>query len=472
MKNKELNICLANDSFPPTIDGVANTVFNYASILSKQGHNVVVSTPGYPNVKDNYDFDVIRYKSFDATDLVGYRAGIPYNPHHISKLAEKDIDIIHTHCPVMSTVVARILRKTINKPIIFTYHTKFDIEIRQAVDSHLLQETAIKILNENISACDEVWTVSKGAAENMKAMGYEGDYVVMPNGVDFEKGRVEDALIEEIKAKYNITNDIPAYLFVGRMYWYKGLRIILDALKIKKEAGQKFRMLLVGSGREKDEIEAYANSLGLQNEVIFTGPIYDRKYLKGICCACDLFLFPSTYDTNGIVVREAAASGLASVLIEGSCAAEDTIDHQNCLWMQENAESLAKILIDTDCDKQFFRKLGDHAMEELYLSWEDSVTNAYKRYQYVSEVYEYDKKRKISLNPNENFMTLVSNVSEIVTASRAIRNNASYVLSNVKDIHNIAKYRREEIRYYTSTMIDDHFEDFYERIITQTKDLK
>lgn len=468
MKNK-LNICLANDSFPPTIDGVANTVFNYADILTKHGNNVTVSTPYYPNVVDNYDFDVQRYRSVDATDFIGYRAGIPFSPKYISKLASKDIDIIHTHCPVMSTVVSRILSKTIDKPIIFTYHTKFDIEIRQAVESHLLQEAAIKILTENISACDEIWTVSKGAGENMKAMGYEGDYIVMPNGVDFEKGRSSQTLIDEIKETYNLSDDVPNYLFVGRMYWYKGLRIILDALRELKNHNQKFRMLFVGSGREADEIKDYSDNLGLQDEVTFVGPIYDRNYLKGICSSCDLFLFPSTYDTNGIVVREAAASGLASVLIKGSCAAEDTIDKRNSLWIEENSDSLAKTLLDIGNNKQFFKEIGENAMNELYLSWEDSVLNAYERYKYVIESYDPNKKRKITLKPNEHFMDLISDVSEIVTTSKAIRDRAGNVLSSVKDIGHISKYRLQEIKYYANTLLEENFDDYYEKISTQTK---
>ena len=75
---EKLNVCLLNDSFPPTIDGVANTVLNYASVIQKGLGNAVVATPQYPDVTDNYDFDVVRYKSFDTTSIIGYRAGYPF----------------------------------------------------------------------------------------------------------------------------------------------------------------------------------------------------------------------------------------------------------------------------------------------------------------------------------------------------------------------------------------------------------
>ena len=57
------SIGLLNDSFPPTIDGVANSVLSYAENLSKNHCDCTVITPKYPGVNNDYDFDVIRYSS-------------------------------------------------------------------------------------------------------------------------------------------------------------------------------------------------------------------------------------------------------------------------------------------------------------------------------------------------------------------------------------------------------------------------
>ena len=181
---KKRNICLLNDSFPPAIDGVANAVTNYAQIISREYGRAVVVTPFYPGADDSgFPFPVIRYPSIDMTKYVGYRAGIPFSPEVMKRLEGDGFDIIHSHCPITSTVLARSLRDRINVPLVFTYHTKFDIDIANAVRSKLLREEAAKLLVENISACDEVWTVSRGAGENLRKLGYEGDYLVMPNGV-------------------------------------------------------------------------------------------------------------------------------------------------------------------------------------------------------------------------------------------------------------------------------------------------
>lgn len=387
MTKEKLSVCLLNDSFPPVIDGVANAVLNYARIIQEGLGSTVVGVPDYPGVTDSYPFPVVRYPSFDTTKLVGYRAGYPFSPRALDALAEFAPDIIHSHCPVMSTVMARALRERLDVPVVFTYHTKFDIDIRRAISGHLLQQTAIRLLVDNISACDEVWVVSRGAGENLRSLGYAGDYIVMENGVDFPRGPVSQEKCEALRQELALPPEVPVYLFVGRMMWYKGIRIILDALAALRRSGQDFRMLLVGDGMERQEMEQLVKELRLDDVCIFTGAIRDREKLRTYFSLSDLFLFPSTFDTNGIVVREAAACGTASVLVRGSCAAEDVTEDGNALLIEENAASLKALLERVGTNRPALRDLGQRALEQLYLSWEDSVTRAYARYGTVLDHY-------------------------------------------------------------------------------------
>ena len=170
-------ICLINDSFPPVTDGVANAVVNYARVITESGSTAVVATPAYPGADDSaLGFPVVRYPSIDMTKLVGYHAGFPFSEKTMKTLMEYPFDLIHCHCPITSAVLARELRSRIHVPTVFTYHTKFDIDIANALHAKLLQEGAKKLLVDNISAFDEVWTVSRGAGENLRSLGYEGDW--------------------------------------------------------------------------------------------------------------------------------------------------------------------------------------------------------------------------------------------------------------------------------------------------------
>ena len=170
--------------------------------------------------------------------------------------------------------------------------------------------------------------------------------------------------------------------------WYKGIRLILDGLKKIKDSGVSYKMVFVGDGTDKSEIEDYAKKLGLESNCIFTGRVEGRENLRAYYCLADLFLFPSMYDTNGIVVREAAACSLPSILISGSSAAEGIEDWYTGILIDENPEALAKALLKACNNRVRLKEIGKNAMEKLYFSWEESVEKAYSRYGIVLENYQ------------------------------------------------------------------------------------
>lgn len=417
--SEKLNICLMNDSFPPIIDGVANAVINYANIINESFGKATVVTPLYPGAKDDYGFEVVRYRSMPITvKLCGYRMGYPFSSSALDKLVMDEFDIIHSHCPFASTMMARVLREKTNIPIVMTYHTKFDIDIRRDIKNEALANQVIKIVAENISACDEVWTVSRGAGENLRSLGYEGDYVVMENGVDFPRGRADAEDARELRHYYGVPDDTMLFLFVGRLVWYKGIRLILDALKRLAAKGQKFNMMFVGDGLDRKEIEDYAEELGLADKCIFTGAVSDREDLRVHYTAGELFLFPSEYDTNGIVVREAAACGVASMLIRNSCAAEGIVDGRTGILTEANIDAVAKNMEFAIANRAKIREIGENAMNEVYVSWEDSINHAYERYFAVRERCMSGRSQR-----RENFLvnSLFKTVDEITSAVQQIR---------------------------------------------------
>ncbi len=419
---EQRSICLINDSFPPVTDGVANAVVNYAKILTENGKKATVVTPAYPGADDSqFEFPIVRYPSVDLTKLVGYHAGFPFSSQTLETLVERDFDLIHCHCPVTSAMLARALRDRIHVPLVFTYHTKFDIDIANAIKGKLLQEEAKKVLVDNITACDEVWTVSHGAGENLKSLGYQGDYLVMPNGVDFPKGRVDESLVRKVTKDFDLPENVPMFLFVGRMMWYKGLKIILDALDTLKRQGTEFRMVFVGNGGDRDEVIAYSERLGLSDCVFFTAPAYDRNVIRAWYCRADLFLFPSTFDTNGLVVREAAACGLGSVLVRGSCAAEDIRDGESGFLIEENAESMARMLTALSRNPEAMQRVGKTAQDEIYISWKDAVTHAQARYEVVLENFKAGKYPAHKRQSDEAFHAISSYLAAVGRGQEKIK---------------------------------------------------
>lgn len=410
-------ICLMNDSFPPQIDGVANTVVNYAKYIEQNhGHSLVVTPEFKTPVNDDFPFPVLRYPSLDARWFIGYMAGIPFSPSVTKRLKDEHIELMHCHCPAAALFLARQLRVPLNVPVVMTYHTKYDVDLLKAFKTQLLSKEAVKVMMSNINACDEVWTVSHGAGENLKSLGFEGDYIIMPNGVDLPKERVSDEAVAAETGSYDLPQDVPVFLFVGRMFWYKGLRLILDALEGLRSQGTDFRMVFVGDGADFEDIKKYTASLKLNDKVIFTGSIKDRNRIRAWYCRADLFLFPSTYDTNGLVVREASSCSLPAVLVGGSCASEGVTDGRNGFLISETASSLAVMLYKLCQNRDLMKTVGENAAAELYISWEDAVARAAERYDIIIDNFRsgrYPQHQRISdklMKSNGELMNVLSHL--------------------------------------------------------------
>ena len=423
--SEKLNVCLMNDSFPPLIDGVANCVVNYANVISGGLGAATVVTPENADAHDeSFSFPVMRYKSMPITEkLCGYRAGYPFSSSRLEALANSGFDIIHSHCPFASTVMARVLREKTEAPLILTYHTKFDIDIRRALPTKLLADSAISFVVNNISACDEVWTVSRGAGENLRSLGYTGDYIVMENGVDFPRGRATADDVAQLRGVYGLTEDIPVFMFVGRLLWYKGLRLTFDALRLLSDKGIDYRMLVVGDGLDRAEMEEYTESIGIKDKVIFAGAVTDREDLRVYYTAGDLFVFPSLYDTNGIVVREAAACGVGSLLIEGSCAAEGITHGRTGILTKDEPAAIAAELEFAAAHLDEVRQMGQRAMDEVYISWETSVKRAYERYHIVADNVRSGHTYRSEHVISEDFFLAVNAATNAIQTFRSIPEN-------------------------------------------------
>jgi glycosyltransferase involved in cell wall biosynthesis len=99
------------------------------------------------------------------------------------------------------------------------------------------------------------------------------------------------------------------FLYVGRLWWGKGVRYLLDAFAgLQRSVDFDVSLLLLGDGEEEALLRARSRELRLRN-VCFAG-FQQRTELPRYYAASDIFVFPTLGDTYGQVVGEAMASGL------------------------------------------------------------------------------------------------------------------------------------------------------------------
>lgn len=383
--SKKMKVGVFVDSFYPIIDGVSQVVNNYCHYLNEYDDvDVTLVTPRYPKAEyEKFEYKIYTYTSFGSNKRVSYRVGWPFIPKTVKDVQDMDFDIIHIHAPLASSELVRLANKSRKAKVVLTYHTKYDVDFEARLKFPPLKKGAYAFLKANLNYPDEIWIVSSGSESALRSVGCEVKCRVMENGVDFVKGAAPKEKCDALKKKYNIPENCLVFSFVGRMQWYKNIRLILDALKIVKADGLDYRFLLVGDGYDLKDMLAYAKELGIEDKVISTGSVKDRDELKIYYSATDLFLFLSTFDTAAIVVKEAAACDCPSLFADGSDSAYGVVDGENGYFSEEKPEKLAKKIEDVCKDREKLKQVGIKASETLYVPWSVSVDNAYKRYKEI-----------------------------------------------------------------------------------------
>ncbi|MBR0412498.1 MAG: glycosyltransferase [Eubacterium sp.] len=387
MDNRKIKVGLGTDAWLPTLDGVCTAAKYYADIINEKYGEAVVITPKNPNAEDyKFPYQIYRYKSL-FTFGEGYPVGWPFKEVFADDVINMNCDILHSHCPIATSYFFRRINRKKRFPVVLTYHTKFEYDIEARVPSYAIKRRAYGMALNNLKSADEIWVTSYGTRDSLHNMGYDGDFIVMPNGCDLPIASITDNERASVRRKHNIPADVPILLFVGRMIWYKNTRLIFDACRMLKNSGKDYRLLMVGIGPDENAMKKYVNKLGIEDKVIFTEQIIDRHVLQIYYNAADLLVFPSIFDTNGLVVREAAASATPSLLVEGSCAAEGIVDGETGFLCDESAHSVYTGIQKIIDNKDLLGRVGLQAQNDIYISWDEAIKMAYERYQIVIDKF-------------------------------------------------------------------------------------
>jgi len=382
-----------NDAFLPTADGVVQGVKNYALWLNRKYGDAYVVAPEYPDYTDNEEFEVIRVKSIPYLSRKPYRIGLPEISFEAKrKLLEAPLDIIHARSPFGVGNFALQMAKEKNIPMVASFHTQYYYDIKEQVKSERLTRRVLKTITNFYEKADAVWTVNQKTAQTLKSYGYKGDIDIIGNGIDFNVPEDISEIRYSAGKSLEIAEDEFVMLYVGQLVWHKNLKLICDSLVKVKNAGYKFRMIFVGEGDAKEELVKMVETIGITRQTTFLGKISSREKVLSIYARGDLFLFPSLYDTFGIVVREAAALSCPCIMIKGSNVAQGIEDLKNGFLSSANSDSFSSIIIKIMNNEALLKRVGATAAATLPESWESVVDRAYLKYEDVIRQFNKGKK--------------------------------------------------------------------------------
>lgn len=297
------------DSFYPTVDGAVVSMDRQCEGLEKRGHEVVVVAPD-ASERPSYPRPVHYLPSKGFRSYEGYR--IVVSPSDmLAYLRRERVDLVHCHGLASMAILSLTAARALELPHVLTFHTMANEAIKYYSFLGFREDLMVPLvwvyLRNMMRRPHVVITPSHPVKEELAANGVRArSWDVIPTGVDcarFSPSNGDPSML----ARYGLEGRT-VMLHVGRLSHEKRLDIVLRAMAEIAPARPDLRLLVAGSGPAEAHYRDLSGSLGLSDRVVFAGFMPDDD----LACAyatCDMLVLASTFETQGLVVLEAMASG-------------------------------------------------------------------------------------------------------------------------------------------------------------------
>jgi 1,2-diacylglycerol 3-alpha-glucosyltransferase len=332
-----VHIGFFTECYRPIVNGVVASIDALRDGLCAHGVDVTTIAPRFPRFVDD-ESGVVRVPSLPLPTQTAYRLCVPYL-NGDDRRRVRGIELVHAHSPFVTGWMGASYARRHRIPLVFTYHTRLDAYAHYAPFDRGTTERAMVELTRVYANWSDAVIVPTAAMEiRLRELGVNAPIAVVPSAIDVERfaaGR-RSALV---RARLGANDDTPLALVVSRLGVEKNVELALDALA---RVGD-LRLAVVGEGPHRAALEERARRLGVADRVRFAGTVA-RERLPDVYASADAFLFPSTTDTQGLVLAEALAAGLPVVAAD-SAASRDVLAGAGRL-VPPDAEAVALAIRD------------------------------------------------------------------------------------------------------------------------------
>ncbi|MEH7093764.1 glycosyltransferase family 4 protein [Neobacillus vireti] len=294
-----MRIAIFTDTYYPDINGVARTLKRLTDFLESQNITFKLFVPA-PSTKELDSGHIHRSKSLSFFMYPECRLALPNLYQMKSELKNFSPDLIHVATPFNIGLCGVYFSKSLNIPLVGSYHTNFDHYL-QYYNLPFLSKLHWNYMHWFYQTCRKIFVPSPTTFQLLKQHKFT-NLELWPRGVDcqlfhpyYDK--------RPIKNRYCLP-DSYVLTYAGRLAPEKDLHTLFAAAKsIPSDINQHIHWLIIGDGPLRQELETQA-----PENMTFTGYL-DGKHLAEAYAASDLFVFPSSSETFGNVVLESLASG-------------------------------------------------------------------------------------------------------------------------------------------------------------------
>ena len=372
-----MKVLVANDTYPPQLNGAAVAAHRFVRGLAGRGHCVTVVAPSMTYRDEEQDepsspgVTVHRIKSFPTRPLhpefrITSWANIDAKLDRIFDRSQPDIVHLQNHFVVGKGCLKQARKRGI--PVVGTNHfmpeNLFDYipkPLRPA-GSVVISAVTWKHWMRVYNRLDCVFAPSHSCLKLLRGVGLTAPAEVVSNGIDLRRHSKASAP-ESIYRKYGIRRDLPTFLSVGRLEKDKKVDLIIKATA-KALASVEVQTVLVGRGKDEREFRELAKRLGLDGPLVFTGYVPDED-LPLLYNVGDVYIGAGAAELQGLAVMEAMASGLP-ILVANSFALPELLEEGvNGFLFEPTVEDLARKMLLVLDHRDRWESMGEHGLASM-----------------------------------------------------------------------------------------------------------
>ncbi len=310
-----LRVSVVTETYPPEINGVANTVQQYVRGLGAAGHRVLLVRPSQgqadqPQRKGDCEEHLVTGVPLPMYRNLRFGLASRRELVRLWGRFRPQVTYISTEGPLGHA--ALLAARSLDIPVISGYHTQFD-HYSRAYHLSVLQQPLTRYLRYFHNRCDATLVPTQALKESLQWRGFKRLHV-HTRGVDtelFNPARRDP----ELRRRWGVEDGAFAILYVGRIANEKNIDLLFEAFAAVRARGFNARVILVGEGPAERRLRRQ------HPEAVFCGP-QRGDALAAHYASADLFVFPSESETFGNVIPEAMASGLPIVGYDYAAARE------------------------------------------------------------------------------------------------------------------------------------------------------
>jgi len=264
------------------------------------------------------------------------------------------MDVLHCHHLGM---VLDLARRYYGGPIVYTNHTRYDLytEVYLRVSGKLTRRLITQAWAHSANLADTVVAPSPSIRDILVEIGVQKPVHVIPNGVVTENFRYPERPLSKTRLGYAETDVLSVY--VGRLSEEKNLETLLESFNVARKQVPSLRLLLVGDGRQRAELEQLAADLGLHDRVRFYGET-PFAMVPNILAAADIFASASRSEVHPLTAIEAMAAGLP-VVAPNAPGFVESVENDCSGILAANPQDLARALIRLGKDAELRLRMGE-----------------------------------------------------------------------------------------------------------------